>query len=76
MDTPRTDVAVGDVIQLDPAAHEAFGGCLLIVEEVRTWGLVAAALIPQGGGPAHAPYRVAWGAFARIGPAAWPLKGD
>jgi hypothetical protein len=68
------NVAVGDVIQIDPEQDRRFGGCLLLVTEVKGWGVVASVLVPNGAGPAQAPYRAPWGRFARIGPAAWPLE--
>lgn len=41
-------IKVGDVIQANEKAEE-WCGCLLIVAEVKTWGVLAGMKIPYGG---------------------------
>lgn len=66
-------IAKGDVIQIDPDQDRVFGGCLMLVTEVKGWGVQAAALVPESNGPKAAYYRAPWGRFAKVGAAAWPI---
>lgn len=60
----------GDIVQIVDEAH-AWYGCLLIVDEVKLWGVLAAALIPRsndGSEPiAQAWNRLTYGCFAIVG---------
>lgn len=64
-------IEVGDVVQLDPEKHEHQEGFwaaqLLIVTEVKAWGVVGFAKV-QGG---DAYYRASFGTFERVGRATW-----
>ncbi len=62
---------INDVVQIDPAHDpEMFGGCLMVVTEVKTWGLQGYVQIP-GKKLAQAFYRVADGKYAWVGRAVW-----
>lgn len=39
---PRNATKPGQIIQIDPDKHQqhGYGGCLLVVEEVRGWGVL------------------------------------
>lgn len=60
-------VDIGDVVQVNPASHQSFGGCFVIVEEVMGWGVVGFTIAPAGGAPAHCPFRAESGDFVRVG---------
>lgn len=61
----------GDVVQLDPehhTHHDGFwAGQLLVVTEVKSWGVVGFAKVQ--GGEAH--YRAQSGTFERVGRCTW-----
>ena len=61
-------IDVGDVIQIVDKSNHWFP-CLLIVDEVKNWGVVASVLFPQDnvGNIAEAPTRLSYGLFDRIG---------
>ena len=61
-------VAVDDVVQIDPAHDDIFGGCFLLVTEKKSWGVQGFVHIP-GGGDAY--YRCPFDCLEYIGPAAW-----
>lgn len=61
-------IEVGDVVQIAPAYDEWFGGCLLLVTEVKAWGVQGFVKIP-GSGDAY--YRAPFTAVFRIGRAEW-----
>jgi hypothetical protein len=66
-------IQVGSVVQIDPDHDPAFGACLLIVTEVKAWGVQGYVRIPSksatGSGDAY--YRVAFDKVAYVGEAAW-----
>lgn len=67
------EIAKGDIVQiLDP--HHAWCGCLLIVDEVKSWGVVAYITIPQsndGSEPAGTAYnRLDKNTYEKVGKAA------
>ena len=66
-------VAVGDVVQIRPNERENFGGCFMVVEEVKSWGLMGYCQVPAGG---VAYYRVRAPDYYRIGRAEWLLEED
>lgn len=69
---------VHDVIQITDPKHHWFP-CLLIVTEVRSWGVVALCLIPNNGRkPTGTAYvRLLFGVFEVVGPAILtPGEGD
>lgn len=65
-----TSIAVHDVVQLDPESHPRFAACFAIVDEVRSWGVVATVRVP-GNPPGDAPIRLETGTFIRVGEAAY-----
>ena len=67
--------AVGDVVQIDPEHDpECFGGSLLIVTEVKSWGVQGYVDIP---GEGQAYYRVAFDKIANTGgKAVWVIGED
>lgn len=69
MSAPRVTQApaVGQVWQIDPAV-EMFGGCFLIVSEVKSWGVQGYVRVPGGG---DAFVRKAWDVLTYIGVAEW-----
>jgi hypothetical protein len=54
--TDRFDCAPKDIVQADPD-RSIWGPCLVVVEEVRDWGIVGYTDIPRAG---QAPIRLAW----------------
>jgi len=64
----KRDLKYGDVVQIDPAHEERFGGCFLLVTELKGFGCQGFVKMP-GGGLAY--YRVSWANMEYIGPAAW-----
>lgn len=68
-------VAVGDVVQLDPESELAkkYGGpLLLIVSEVKAWGIQGYFFCVTHAGQIGPAYlRVRNGTFERVGPATW-----
>ena len=70
MTTPARDplIHVGSVVQIDPEYDARFGGCLLVVEEVASWGVQGVVRVPGRG---EAPYRVTFEHVAYIGELQW-----
>ncbi len=65
-------VQVNDVVQIDPEVDGMFGGCLMIVTEVKLWGVQGYVQIPgQGEAGGQAYYRCKFGDFEFIGHACW-----
>lgn len=61
----------GDVAQVDPEHDPGrFGGALLVVEEVKSWGVQGYVWIPARGA---AYYRCPFEALSYIGRAQWRL---
>jgi hypothetical protein len=67
------NVDVHDVVQIDPAHDEVFGGCLLVVTEVKGWGVQGFVQVP---GQGQAYYRVRTEACARVGRLHWTPAPD
>lgn len=65
-------IAVGDVVQIDPASDDRFGGCFLTVSEVKRWGVVGYVRVP-GQAPGLAYYRLNFEHLHPIGVAEWKL---
>lgn len=63
----------GDVVQIDPGHDERFGACLLVVTEVKSWGVQGYVKVPAGG---RAYYRVEYGAIECVGKAPWLARDD
>lgn len=65
-------IAVGDIIQIDPEHDPAFGGCLMVVSEVKSWGVQCYIAIPDksvanASDRGTAFYRVENGKFEKTG---------
>lgn len=62
----------GDVVQITDDSHPWFPA-ILVVDEVKTWGVQACVLVPQSNVPpsscSEAWNRLRWGTFERIGTA-------
>jgi len=67
---PET-LAKGCVVQIDPEYHKMFGGCLMVVTEVKSWGAMGYVMVPQGTATARAYLRVPMDKMVYIGKAAW-----
>lgn len=65
--TDKDRVRKGSVLQVDKVA-ERFPGCLVIVDEVRSWGVTC--YIPYIDGNII-PLRMSWDDVVYIGDAAW-----
>jgi len=69
------NVVVGDVVQINPDKDEVFGGCFMVVEEVKVWGFQGYCDMPsKDRGVFH--YRVNREDCSRVGPAFWTLTED
>lgn len=64
-------IQVGDVVQIDPAHDPVFGACLLVVTEVKSWGVQGYVPIPKHPSSVEAYYRVPFDKIQRIGTAEW-----
>jgi len=68
-------IAKGSVVQLSPedCGNPMFGGCFLLVDEVRTWGVIGfvQALGENGCRGGQAWYRAKWEEFEYCGEAQW-----
>lgn len=77
------ELEVGDVVQLDPAAHMPgaandgtggfFAGCFMIVEEIKVFGAQGFICMPgkRGEAPGRAYFRAKWEDMVKIGKAEW-----
>lgn len=59
----------GDVVQIDPAHDERFGGCFMVVTEPKSFGAQGYVSAPGEKGLAY--YRCNWEAMHKIGRAEW-----
>jgi hypothetical protein len=71
----KPEIAVNDVIQLDPN-HHGWGPLICIVDEVSNWGVRCYWLVPQERNQPtlQAYYRAKHGTYVRIGPAEWTMS--
>ena len=66
----QQEIAVGDVVQIDPEHDPAFAACFLVVTELKTWGVMGYVRVPgHDGGDAY--YRVPFEKIHRVGVAEW-----
>jgi len=61
-------IQANDVVQIDPAHDPVFGACLLIVTEIKAWGVIGYVKIP---GKGLAYYRVPFEKIHKVGAAEW-----
>jgi hypothetical protein len=68
MEGPKT-VAEYDLIQVNEDGPENWFRCILIVDEVKPWGVQAYAIIPQASDKASADafMRLSWNEFDTLG---------
>lgn len=70
-----TGLEDGDVVQLDPVltANPMFRGCMLVVSEVKPWGVqgYVQGLGENGQMGGQAYYRAETGTFAFVGRSVW-----
>ena len=68
----------GDVVQIDPESDGKFAACLMVVTEVKGWGLQGYVTVPGSvvGGSGRAFYRVKHDNYVKIGPAKWLRAED
>lgn len=64
-------IEIGDVVQIDPASDERFGGSFMQVTEVKPWGVKGFVPIPATPRPQMAFYRCEFQSLAKVGPASW-----
>jgi hypothetical protein len=64
---PGTNWKPGDVVQIDPAWDDVFGGCFMIITEVKSFG--AQGYIPAPDGSAY--LRVNFENAEKIGRSQW-----
>lgn len=61
----------GDVVQINPEHDTRFGGCFLLITEVKSWGVQGFVQIPTSDGFNRAYYRVPFDQIEHIGTANW-----
>lgn len=64
----------GDVVQICPESNPVFGGCMLIVEEVKTWGVKGYVAIPASPLPQSAYLRVKHDDYEVVGVPTWVVS--
>jgi hypothetical protein len=62
------DVVAGDIVQLAPDSDATYGGCLMIVEKPKVWGVQGYILLPRG---ERLYWRAEWNEFALVGKCVW-----
>ena len=71
------DYNVGDIIQITDEKHAWFP-CLLIISDVKQWGVIAYITIPKSNDgsefPSRAFNRLSYGGFERVGTSAYALS--
>ena len=65
---------VGDIIQIDPAQDETFGGCFMVVTEPKSWGAQGYFSAPGEDGLAY--YRCPFERGVRVGKAEWAVLSE
>lgn len=73
----KTDLKVGDVVQINPKHDPLFGGHLMVVTEPKEWGAQGYCL-PLELNPGLACYRCSFENMEYVGCATWVarLKGE
>ncbi len=62
------EIEPGDIVQIAPEHVSIFAGCLVIVTEVKSWGVQGYVTVPARG---DAYVRIETEEFQRVGRAAW-----
>ncbi len=68
-------IAIGDVVQINPASGSTYGGCLMIVTELLGWAVDGAVSVPDVTGAKVHQYRAEMKDVARVGAAAFRGTG-
>lgn len=69
------ELTIGDVVQIDPAHDDVFGGQFMIVSEPKPWGAQGYVKpLDNSGGLAY--YRCPFDAMVKIGEAEWAQPED
>jgi hypothetical protein len=68
-----SDIRVGDVVQIDPAHDDTFGGHFLTVTELKSWGVMGYCKPLVAGVSGLAYYRVPFEKIVRVGKAEWSI---
>ncbi len=71
MATDARPIAIGDVVQIDPASGPTYGGCLMIVGELLGWAVEGSVSVPSPEGAKLHQYRAEMKDVVRIGAAAF-----
>lgn len=75
LDKENYMVYEGDVYQIDPDCDEVFGGCFVVVTEVKQWGIQGYVTIPgEDGGNAYV--RKKFNEIERVGVSVWMRTGE
>lgn len=74
----------GDLVQISPLWDAKFGGSILVVEEVRSWGVLGYVVVPKNPVAAAAYYRLPYDpgkagvdeTGKKVGRAEWLIGGS
>ena len=69
-----TKLSIGDVVQIDPAHDDVFGGCFMVVTEPKLWGAQGYCSTPGEKGLAY--YRCPHESMELVGRAIWVNQSD
>ncbi len=58
-------VEIGDIVQVDPMLNEVFGGCMVVVTEVKSWGIQG--YVQSAGVDGQQYIRLEWDNFEKTG---------
>ena len=64
----KQELSVCDIVQIDPAHDDTFGGALMVVTEPKEWGAQG---YVHGLGQGEAYYRCGWAHMELVGKAIW-----
>lgn len=66
---PSAAEAKGSFVEIRSFANASIDRCIACIDDVRTWGIVASVRVPDAGGFAEIPVRLARGEYVVIGAA-------
>lgn len=67
-------LAVGDIVQIAPEHDARFGCCLMVVSELKKWGVEGYVSIPHKNGSRQAYYRCPFEEMELVGHAEWVIS--
>jgi len=73
MDNGQDILSYGDIVQINPDCDDVFGCCIVIVSEIKSWGIQGYVKIP---GQGNAYVRKKWDEIAFVGKAEWMIRPD